>query len=220
MKKMNDCLVMIISKYPTVGKVKTRLGSSIGLVEATDVFQAMLLDLLDNHKNKSYNVIIETEPENIEEFKILVPDFHVHAACGDDLRGQNSILWNAFKHYCKDYHKVISLYVDAPFVDSNLLTEGFEMLEQCDVVLGPCLNGGYYLVGMCKPVDLFTPHKKGRFPYYEETIRLLEEMKLSYQLLEPRYDIDTVDDIKATNWDSTSGVWSRTISQLNKLGLI
>jgi len=219
--EVNDCLVMVISKYPIPGKVKTRLAPSIGLVAAADVFRAMLLDLLDHHRNSPYDVIIETTGiENLETFKKLVGEFPVRVAFGDDLRGTQSILYDAFNYHCNKYRKVIALYADTPFVDSHLVLEGFKKLECCDIVLGPCVNGGYYLIGMSQPIDLFTSHEKGRFPYYEKTIRLIKDRGLSYQLLDSRYDIDTVDDIKAMNWDSTSGTWSRTLSLLTKLRLL
>lgn len=220
---MKNQLLMVICKYPKVGNVKTRLAKSTGAVLATDICRAMLLDLLGNHRNQTYNIIIETNEnkEDFEHFRKLVPEFSIRKNQGDDLRGSHSVLWNAFKHHFPKYHKMIAIYADTPFLNSRIVIEGFGYLEKVDVVVGPSVEAGYYLIGMRKATDLFTSLKKGRHPnYYEETIDLIRKMKLSYRTLTHLRDIDTIYDIKAINWESIDEGWLRTKELILKSGLL
>jgi uncharacterized protein len=63
----------------------------------------------------------------------------------------------------------------------------------CDVVLGPCEDGGYYLIGLKRPqprllreVQMSTPH------VVRDTLALAEQLDLKVALLPTWYDVDTV----------------------------
>ena len=169
-------LLMIIAKYPTVGNVKTRLGYQIGYFEAKEIFSSLLYDLIDSVIDDSTNYelkIVASTDEDIKQFNLLFPKIENMIAQGDDLRGKNSVLSVAFNKAFMTYKKVIAIYVDIPFISKREILESFKILDEKEVIIASCANGGYYLVGMSKYFDLFTFHEKGRHPYLNLTIDYL-----------------------------------------------
>ncbi|MGH8589863.1 MAG: hypothetical protein ACREXX_11205 [Gammaproteobacteria bacterium] len=63
-----------------------------------------------------------------------------------------------------------------------------------NLIIGPGTTGGYYLIGMKRPIDVFTQHQEGRHRYFGKTLAIAETIGCSYYLLEPLWDIDTVED--------------------------
>ncbi|NOR46927.1 MAG: DUF2064 domain-containing protein, partial [Methanosarcinaceae archaeon] len=46
------------------------------------------------------------------------------------------------------YEKVVILDSDSPNLPSKYIYDGLECLDKTDAVIGPCLDGGYYLIGL------------------------------------------------------------------------
>ncbi len=87
---------------------------------------------------------------------------------------------------------------DIPGIDAGLLQSAQKSMEERDVVFSPALDGGYCLVasrksryhnGMFQGIPWSTP------AVLETTIAVCTAQGLSYDLLEPRQDIDTVNDL-------------------------
>jgi glycosyltransferase A (GT-A) superfamily protein (DUF2064 family) len=85
---------------------------------------------------------------------------------------------------------------DSPTLPPDHVARAFVALEEADVVLGPCDDGGYYLIGLSAPnsrllldVQMSTPR------VLEDTLILAREEGLSTELLPMWYDIDTVDSL-------------------------
>ena len=75
------------------------------------------------------------------------------------------------------------------------LKKAFEALENHEVVLGPSLDGGYYLLGMTKlHPTLFKNKQWGTDSVLESTLKDLK--KHNVKLLEALNDIDTFEDLQ------------------------
>ena len=68
-------------------------------------------------------------------------------------------------------------------------------LDEADVVLGPAEDGGYYLIAMCRPYDVFTGIPMSTSAVMRMTIELAESQGLTVHLLEPLLDIDELPDL-------------------------
>lgn len=194
----------------------------MGMNPAAKLSRAMLLDIVENHKFQSYDVIIEASASDarfLTAFKQLLPKVSIRVGNGRSLRGENSILLDTFFHHLKNYHKVIAIYSDTPNIGVYLIEKAFSFLNKYDVVIGPDKGVGYYLIGMNKPHDFFTPFNRDRGSYFNETIDLIKKAGLSSILLEKRRDIDTVEDITKIQWDNLKENWSQTVYILRELGL-
>ena len=84
-------------------------------------------------------------------FQQLAPDFDLIQQDGPDLGAR---LDNAISSYLsRGYQHVVIMNSDSPTLPSAHLSQAFIALESgIDVVLGPCDDGGYYLIGVKWPV--------------------------------------------------------------------
>ena len=90
---------------------------------------------------------------------------------------------------------VVAIGTDCLDVDAPLLQNGFEILSHQDVVFGPAVDGGYYLVGCKRPLPpIFDDIAWSRATVLAETIRRLAKPSWRLALLPPWYDVDTLDD--------------------------
>jgi len=96
------------------------------------------------------------------------------------------------------YRQVMVVGTDLPTLPGSVFGEAVTLLAAHDVVLGPALDGGYYLVGLRKPSpELFTG-----IPWSTDRVLSLTQQKaaalgLHAALLPVQRDIDTIDDLMA-----------------------
>ncbi|MCP4683994.1 MAG: DUF2064 domain-containing protein [bacterium] len=77
------------------------------------------------------------------------------------------------------------------------MEQAFEALEEHDVVWGPTPDGGYYLVGMKKPLPaLFREIEWGSPNVLSCSLDIARLEGLSRALLEPLPDLDTLEDLR------------------------
>jgi len=95
---------------------------------------------------------------------------------------------------------------DSPTLPAAYLARAFDLLDSPrEVVLGPCDDGGYYLIGVKQPqprllreVRMSTPHVA------RDTLALAKEMKLNVGLLPAWYDVDTVAELERLRAELTA----------------
>ena len=77
------------------------------------------------------------------------------------------------------------------------LENAFFALKEFDVVIGPAEDGGYYLIGMKKPIkELFENKKWSTESVFIDTIEDIKRLGLTHFTLPTLSDIDTLDDLK------------------------
>jgi hypothetical protein len=218
---MKEKILVIMCKYPEPGRVKTRLGREIGMNRATEICKRLLDDLLNSIRGLDCKiVIIDSQKSTLQAFRKLYPEVDIIHVPGDELRGPNSVLWGTFQLFCKKFQKVVMVNGDTVFLTKKIVMDSFSALDNFDIVIGPCRNKGIYLIGMKEPVDLFTVLPRGPNPkYYEQTINIIESMKLEYCIIEPLYDLDILEDIQEINWD-LEPTWTATKECLQSNGLL
>ena len=78
-----------------------------------------------------------------------------------------------------------------------MIQKAFEALEDVDCVIGPAVDGGYYLIGCQQQVPpIFAGIHWSSDKVLEQTIEALRGAGYSYDLLPPWFDIDTIDDLR------------------------
>ena len=87
---------------------------------------------------------------------------------------------------------------DNPDLPKEYLTEALNSLQTNDVVIGPCDDGGYYLIGFTKKG--FTPLAFDDIPWstpgvFNKTYDILQQHRRVTHLLPQWYDIDTYEDL-------------------------
>jgi uncharacterized protein len=187
--------LVILAKYPQPGKVKTRLGATIGLDRAAQLYRAFLADLRDRfdvaQHAGSYTLRWACAPNAASLAPLLGPQARLFTQQGDDL-GER--LYNAcVEMYALGYERLVILGSDAPQLPASTVARAFVLLNRYDAVLGPAEDGGYYLAGLHlrpEPADLFRGIHMSTPDVLRDTLRRAATLGHSVALLEPAFDID------------------------------
>lgn len=184
--------LLVVAKRPAPGQTKTRLSPPLSPDEAAALYECFLRDTLDLMRQvPAARTVIAYLPEAEKAyFTGLAPDFELLLQAGPDLGAR---LDNALTHYLQlGCDHVVIMDSDSPTLPPASLTAAFAGLSNgADVVLGPCDDGGYYLIGLKHPaprllrdVQMSTPHVTA------DTLALAAEENLRVELLPTWYDVD------------------------------
>lgn len=186
-------LLIIFTRNPELGKCKTRLAATVGDETALNIYKF----LLDHTKNITQGLNIGKwlyYSDDIWENDIWdSSDYAKKVQSGNDLGERMS---NAFiDGFNAGYEKIIIIGSDMYDLTENELLEAFNLLDQHDYIIGPAIDGGYYLLGMkiFNPA-LFNNKIWGSNTVFQATVQDLRNM--DYGLLAPKNDIDYFEDIK------------------------
>ena len=191
LSKASNALI-VVAKQPAPGKTKTRLSPPLKPEQASKLYECFLTDTLDLVRHvKQVQPVIAFLPVGAEAyFQQLAPDFDLIQQDGPDLGAR---LDNAISSYLsRGYQRVVIMNSDSPTLPSDHLSQAFAALESGnDVVLGPCDDGGYYLIGVKQPVPRLLRDVQMSTPTVAaDTIALAVEENLSVHLLPAWYDVD------------------------------
>ncbi|MRR07926.1 MAG: glycosyltransferase, partial [Deltaproteobacteria bacterium] len=135
----------------------------------------------------------------------LGPDRMICPQQGSDL-GER--MKNAFRDVIsRGSTRAVLIGSDIPDLPQSFIDEAFTSLEDHDAVLGPSLDGGYYLIGFRS--DSFLPEVFDGVQWstpavFQQTLGILQKSKYSVHTLRERRDIDTFDDLAAFFRDNLS----------------
>jgi len=199
MNKSNRLLI-IFSKNPEAGVVKTRLAKSIGNQKALEIYE-----ILRQHTARVSEKVYAERTVFYSRFipssdLFLSSNFSTRLQYGDDL-GERML--NAIKSgFESSFHHVILIGTDCYELSPAILDDAFSALERADAVIGPATDGGFYLIGMKRAIpELFLDRQWSTSYVLQDTLAILKQLDASYELLVKLSDIDTFDDLKkSTLW--------------------
>jgi rSAM/selenodomain-associated transferase 1 len=182
------------AKAPIAGQVKTRLGAVIGMQEAATLYEGFVRDLVARFTSVPNELAWYVSPGSWPRLQPLV-------ARSDAVRVQRGRGWaarqaNLFRDCdAADEGPVVLAATDSPQLQPSRVYEAFAALESNDLVFGPTLDGGYYLVGMAGFHDIFTSAAMSKASTLAEMLERAAKQCLSVHVLEPEFDIDTEQDL-------------------------
>ena len=199
--------LIVYAKRPLPGYAKTRLGAKIGLKESAGVYARLmyrcLLELLELELSNLYVELSLATPEDTAFFELAFPEFQVNAQIGTNLGERFSHSFNtAFENGA---NAVVVIGTDIPDLDRGIIQAAFDGLEKKDVVIGPDIDGGYYLIGTrIKTANLFSNIPWSSEFVFQQTEQLINAQGLSLHQLTTLSDIDTEADFQ--QWLDTRGM--------------
>jgi rSAM/selenodomain-associated transferase 1 len=127
-------------------------------------------------------------------FAVLAPDFGLAPQVG---AGLGERLDHALTRYLRAGHeRVVVMDSDSPTLPACYVGKAFEALARHDVVLGPCTDGGYYLIGLTQPQPRLLREVQMSHPnVLRDTVALAEAQGLRVALLPGWYDVDTAEEL-------------------------
>ncbi|MEA5575416.1 TIGR04282 family arsenosugar biosynthesis glycosyltransferase [Anabaena sp. UHCC 0451] len=191
--------LIIFTRYPEPGKTKTRLINALGDVGAALLQKQMtehtILQVKELQQRFAITVEVRFAGGNWELMQNwLGLDFMYQTQSEGDL-GQRMIksLADAFNNYAE---QVIIIGTDCPGLTSHILASAFEKLQVCDLVLGPALDGGYYLIGLRRVIpELFSQIPWGTSQVFPQTVEIARKLNLSSVYLPSLADVDLPEDL-------------------------
>ena len=184
--------LIVVAKQPAPGQTKTRLSPPLSMEQAAALYECFLKDTLDQIRqvNEVQRVIAYLPLDATDHFHQLAPDFQLIPQYGQQLGDR---LDNALTSYlARGYERVVIMDSDSPTLPSSFLSQAFHVLaDGADVTLGPCEDGGYYLIGLKRPAPRLLKEVRMSTPTVAaDTIALAKEEGLSIDLLPVWYDVD------------------------------
>ena len=189
---MSRRILGIFAKQPTAGLVKTRLAAETSPAFAAFAAEAFLSDTLPRFGRLADKVILVFAPDSAHAYFADLAAAHdmETLAQGDGDLGERL---SRFFRSAADGDRVVVIGSDSPSLPAKHVEQAFALLEQCNVVIGPATDGGYYLLG-CRGwfPELFDGIAWSGPTVLRETV---DRVRGRLGLLPPWYDIDALADV-------------------------
>lgn len=191
--KNSDSLLLIFTRNPELGKVKSRLAAGVGKEKALEIYEFLLA-----HTRKVTSPLkIDKQvwySEEIWENDIWSNgNFTKHLQQKDDL-GER--MQYAFEQgFQKGYKHIIIIGSDLYDITTKEIENAIFKLETNDVVIGPATDGGFYLLGLSiQDYNVFNKKEWGTSTVFEACLESLK--KYNPVQLSPKNDVDYLSDIE------------------------
>ena len=190
---MSNSLIMVFVRNPGLGRVKTRLAKTIGDQAALEIYE-----ILSKHTAK---IISEIDSDKLIFYSEKIQDNDIWTVinCKKQIQTKGDLgekMLDAFQYgFSLGYKKIIIIGSDLYSLRPKHIESAFEQLENYDVVIGPALDGGYYLLGLNSVIpEIFKQKQWSTSSILKDTLSDLK--KFNVNLLKPLNDIDTYEDLK------------------------
>lgn len=191
--------MVVVAKEPVPGKVKTRLTPALTQEEAATLYQCMLEDRIQEISClDEIDLAIAYTPADAKGIftRLTPPGFSFFSQRGKDLGERLSNIF--IDTFAAGYETVAIIDSDTPDLPRSVIKESFQLLlsQKSEVVFGPCHDGGYYLIGMCRPhPELFDNIPWSTVHVLEATLERVKGKGLKSKLLAFWDDLDTFEDL-------------------------
>jgi len=184
--------LLVIAKRPAPGQTKTRLSPPLLPEQASDLYECFLRDTLDVARAvPAVTRLVHYAPDSAcGYFEQLAGDFGLRPQVGESLGPRlDEVLTRCL---AEGFERVVIMDSDSPTLPAAYVAQAFAALATADVTLGPCEDGGYYLIGLTRPqpgllrqVQMSTSH------VLRDTLAIAGQAGLRVALLPSWYDVDT-----------------------------
>jgi rSAM/selenodomain-associated transferase 1 len=197
--------LVIFAKAPVPGQVKTRLCPPLTPDEAATLHGSFVIDALERTRTAVSKFRLPVDrylacaPSSALAFFKIMEERHAVRLLdqqGDDLGAKMHTVCETL--FARGYGQVVIIGTDVPSLPIDYYRQALDLLARQDLVFGPALDGGYYLIGLKHAApELFheIPWSTGR------VLALTEEkavrLGLSIGVLPEWRDVDTIEDLNA-----------------------
>jgi hypothetical protein len=201
------CALIVMSKIPIGGFTKTRLMGKLSKEECAALHSACLYDICSLLSKMGWPAYfsytgVSTTGANVSKEILeqrcnlpqgLLKPFILLEQQGNDL-GERML--NSLSQVLEQHPAAIILGSDLPQLEVKTLQEAAKLLEENDIVLGPCSDGGYYLLGVHHPYPfIFNNMLWGSNQVLRITSKRVKEHNLKLALLDRDRDLDRWGDL-------------------------
>jgi len=200
---MSETMKLIVfTRYPSPGEVKTRLIGTLGRIGAASLHQQMTQHILERVRDlAALGIAVEVHFAGGTKTlmaRMFSNDCSFYRQKGAGL-GER-MLYSFSRSFDRGATRVVLIGTDCPGITRGTILTAFDLLGENDCVFGPADDGGYYLIGLKKPVpQLFENIPWGEGSTLHKSLEAARLHGLSYALLERLRDVDRPEDLVV--WD-------------------
>ena len=219
--------IIIFTRVPEAGKTKTRMMPYFSGKQCAKLHECFLKDIKRECEKVDADVFVFCTPKGKEEklYPIFGKKTTYYFQSGETL-GER--MCNAMEAvFKKGYEASILIGTDIPEIKAQDLNQAFFKLQENDIVFGPSMDGGYYLIGMKKlQKAVFEQQSYGHGEVLRNTVQQLTKRKYKVGYTRQLYDMDTRKDLigyrKRMRQDkSLKNTWtSRYLMHISKISVI
>ena len=199
---MKQNCILLFTRYPQPGEVKTRLIDRLGADGAAQLHARMTEKIL-----REIEIVVENRTTSLQIFysnggelemrNWLGSDISLYPQQGKDLGERMAAAFEG--GFQQGAERIILVGSDCPDLDHVILRNGLEKLNSQQLVLGPAVDGGYYLIGLSRAAgdycSLFEGIDWGTEQVLEQTLQRAAKNNFSHTLLPQLHDIDRPEDL-------------------------
>ncbi|MBN1389773.1 MAG: TIGR04282 family arsenosugar biosynthesis glycosyltransferase [Candidatus Thermoplasmatota archaeon] len=219
----DNCLILMV-RSPRKGNVKSRLAREIGDDSALEIYRRSAVDILRSLEGMDADILIgyhpRTDLDMVKDW--LGQDRSFLAQSGLDLGARQANLID--QAFSKGYRRASVMISDSPDIPPEYIREAFLLLDAADAVIGPCHDGGYYLIGFRKGAYNDTIFNDMDWSNEMVSRRMMERMTgsgISFAVLRKWWDIDVLQDlIDLRDRAMGTGHRGKTLSFLETSGVL
>ncbi|RHX94680.1 transferase 1, rSAM/selenodomain-associated protein [Leptospira yasudae] len=186
--------LILFLRNPVVGQVKTRLAAGLGNEAALNVYEQLVE--ITQKQVAGLDLPVRLYFDSIPEFVSgkWGNQVSAHLQSGEDLGFRMS---NAFSEtFSQGATKAVIIGSDCPDLETKHIREAFSALDQSDAVLGPALDGGYYLLGLKSHLpEIFYEVPWSTDRVFAVTLEKLQLSRKNVWILPKLGDVDEPEDL-------------------------
>ncbi len=196
--------LIVFVKNPIPGAVKTRLQTRYAPDQVAALYTAFVRDVLARAEGIDVDRrVIAFDPPDAESEVRALFDRGMEARAGqwqyvsqvqEDLgvRMREALV----QQLDAGASAVVLIGTDIPSLPAHHITQAFDLLRTKDVVLGPSIDGGYYLVGVSRPIlEIFEDVEWSTPRVLSQTLDRILRAGNTLGLVPPWFDVDTPDEL-------------------------
>ncbi len=188
------CALVVMARFPEAGSVKTRLARSVGDERACALYRAFLADIDAEHG--------AAEPPL--HWAMTPPGTTLDSVLGEGRRyldqcrgGLGARMLGVFSELLPRYPDgVAMLGGDVPLIDRGSVAQALDALRGADAVVRPTADGGYGMLALRHPHDLFAGVDMGTPRVLAQTVERCRLLGLRLGQLEETFDVDELSDVR------------------------
>lgn len=189
--------LVVMARSPVPGKVKTRLAAELGPESTAQLYAAFIADTLEKFCGlPDTDTLVFYTPGTDAELALLrglaPTEVRFRLQRGDEF-GQRLL---TSLQACAAYPRTVVIGTDSPSLPVDLVVQAFAALAEHDLVVGPAMDGGYYLLGVHEATpELFSGIEWSTSRVLEQTVVSCRRAGCTLAVLPPWYDVDDRQDL-------------------------
>ena len=195
--EVNPTLVLF-AKSPEPGRVKTRLMPKLDAQQATKVATLLIEHTVRLAVNSWPGPIaLHTWPDTNHEVLKSLSDTHGLQLAAQKRGDLGQKMHGSISQFTEQGGPAAVMGCDVPHCPGELLGEAYGLLKQGQNVIGPTIDGGYYLIGLQKAwPEIFKEIQWGSDSVLRNTLRAAQRCGVHFTLLASLRDIDRFEDLQ------------------------